>query len=386
MTASHALQLDALRADTSNRGRLLLAALEQIDRIGIDSITASDLIGQAGVSRSTLYSYFGDVLGVIADVWAACGAEWLEQLTGGTDAQRDRSIDSAMVALLCTARRSPLLNEVVQPDVDAMWADVASRGEIEMMKAAWTLAGVIGTELTAPIIPEARHYELVNSTIRSMPANARELVGLTGEPLPVDRPVASSPVELEEASVTARLTRAAVEVVAGSQFEATSMMRVCRVARLSTGAATPRFAGLRALHERANANTEVVPANAAQFDSFTSQISPPDTNAIFVRSSLSASRQLWRRYRRELHLAARHDADLAAMMLAAFDESNEMLRAALSRAEVSTEVVDMAVLFNQVTAVGLGAVADLRSPVNDLDHRLPIRWLYLHVIGQDRAA
>ena len=38
--SSRSPHLEALRADTSNRGRLLLAALDQIDRIGIDNITA----------------------------------------------------------------------------------------------------------------------------------------------------------------------------------------------------------------------------------------------------------------------------------------------------------------------------------------------------------
>ena len=123
--SSRSPHLEALRADTSNRGRLLLAALDQIDRIGIDNITAADLIGEAGVSRSTLYSYFGEVLGVVAEVWAACGAEWLTQVM--TQPERNHDIDAAMVSLLCTARRAPLLNEVVQPDIDAVWASVAEQ-------------------------------------------------------------------------------------------------------------------------------------------------------------------------------------------------------------------------------------------------------------------
>lgn len=380
--ASATPHLDALRADISNRGRLLQAALDQIDRIGIDNITAADLIGQAGVSRSTLYSYFGDVLGVIADVWATCGAEWLEQVFN--DGPRDRSIDAAMVALLCTARRAPLLNEVVQPDIESVWARVSEPGEIETMKAAWLLAAVIGVELTAPIMPETRIVEVLTSLIAGMPSNVRTLVGPLDEPAPPEAPEARSPVHLDDASVTTRLTRAAVEVVASSGLEAASMMRVCRVARLSTGAATPRFAGLRALHEKAfaQANADVVRRNSAQFADFGSRLSPPDMNAMFVRSSLSDSRQLWRRYRRELHLAARHDADLAAMMHEAFDEANRMLRDAMLRSGAPSGVVDVAVMFNQVFAVGLGAVADMGIPIVDFDHRVIIRWLYLHVTGQ----
>jgi AcrR family transcriptional regulator len=383
--ASSLTRLEALRADSSNRGRLLQAALEQIDRIGIDNITASDLIGQAGVSRSTLYSYFGEVLGVLAEVWAECGAEWLQQVVDDpTAAHRDRSIDAAMVALLCTARRAPLLHEVVQPDVEALWADLATRGPIGQMKAIWLLAALIGTELTVPIMPEASVVEGLTALVASMPDNVAQLVGSLDEALQTNGPTTHSPVLLPDDSVTARLTKAAVEVVASSGLEAASMMRVCRVARLSTGAATPRFAGLRALHERAfaEANAEVIRSNADQFARFVNVLSPPDVNALYVRSSLSESRRLWRNYRRELHLAARHDADLATMMRTAFSDSNRSLRNALSRSEAPAVVIDVAIMFNQVYSVGLGAVADLGLPVDSFDHRIVVRWLYLHVIGQ----
>lgn len=382
-------QLELLRADSSNRGRLLQAALDQIDRIGIDSITASDLIGQAGVSRSTLYSYFGDVLGVIAEVWAECGAEWLRSVIDHpTGANRDRSIDGAMVSLLCTSRRAPLLHEVVQPDVDALWADLATRGPIGQMKAIWLLAALIGTELTVPIMPEASVVEGLTALVAAMPENVTQLVGPLDEALQTDGPTTHSPVLLPDDSVTARLTKAAVEVVASSGLEAASMMRVCRVARLSTGAATPRFAGLRALHERAfaEANAEVIRSNAEQFARFVNVLSPPDVNALYVRSSLSESRRLWRNYRRELHLAARHDADLATMMRTAFSDSNRSLRNALARSEAPAVVIDVAIMFNQVYSVGLGAVADLGLPIDGFDHRVVVRWLYLHVIGQNPVA
>ena len=380
--SSRSPHLEALRADTSNRGRLLLAALDQIDRIGIDNITAADLIGEAGVSRSTLYSYFGEVLGVVAEVWAACGAEWLTQVM--TQPERNHDIDAAMVSLLCTARRAPLLNEVVQPDIDAVWASVAEQGEMARMKAAWMLASVVGVELTAPIMPEARGIELLSSLIADMPDDADARVGSLDSLEPLELPETRSPMKSNDDSVTTRLTKAAVEVVASSGLEAASMMRVCRVARLSTGAATPRFAGLRALHERAfaEANAAVVRSNSEQFADYARRLSPPDMNALFVRSALAPNRQLWRRYRRELHLAARNDDDLAAMMHEAFSESNRALRAAMLRNGAPTSVVDVAVMFNLVFAVGLGAVADTGIPLATFDHRVIIRWLYRHVTGQ----
>ena len=380
--SSRSPHLEALRADTSNRGRLLLAALDQIDRIGIDNITAADLIGEAGVSRSTLYSYFGEVLGVVAEVWAACGAEWLTQVM--TQPERNHDIDAAMVSLLCTARRAPLLNEVVQPDIDAVWASVAEQGEMARMKAAWMLASVVGVELTAPIMPEARGIELLSSLIADMPDDADARVGSLDSLEPLELPETRSPMKSNDDSVTTRLTKAAVEVVASSGLEAASMMRVCRVARLSTGAATPRFAGLRAMHERAfaEANAAVVRSNSEQFADYARRLSPPDMNAMFVRSSLAPNRELWRRYRRELHLAARNDADLAAMMHEAFSESNRALRAAMVRNGAPTSVVDVAVMFNLVFAVGLGAVADTGIPLATFDHRVIIRWLYRHVTGQ----
>lgn len=382
-------QLDVLRADSSNRGRLLQAALDQIGRIGIDNITAADLIGQAGVSRSTLYSYFGDVLGVIAEVWAECGAEWLRGVIDHpTGANRDRSIDGAMVSLLCTSRRAPLLHEVVQPDLAAIWNEVSTRSPLEQVKAIWLLGGLVGTELTVPILAEARMVEALINLIASMPDNVATLVGPLDVPLLLDPPTSHSPVLLDDDSVTARLTKAAVEVVASSGLEAASMMRVCRVARLSTGAATPRFSGLRALHERAfaEANAEVIRSNTEQFARLSEMLSPPDMNAIYVRSSLSESRRQWRNYRRELHLAARHDADLASMMRLAFDASNRTLRAAMAQSDEPAVVIDVAIMFNQVYSVGLGAVADLGLPVDEFDHRVVIRWLYHHVIGQGPTA
>ena len=73
------------------------------------------------------------------------------------------------------------------------------------------------------------------------------------------------------------------------------------------------------------------------------------------------------------------------MMHEAFDESNRVLRDAIVRNGAPTSVVDVAVLFNQVFAVGLGAVADAGIPLAAFDHRVVIRWLYRHVTGQAPA-
>ena len=65
----------------SSKARLVRAVIHQVAVAGVDRLSARAIIHGAHVSRTTLYQYFGGVTGVLAELWAAEGAEWLETLS-----------------------------------------------------------------------------------------------------------------------------------------------------------------------------------------------------------------------------------------------------------------------------------------------------------------
>ena len=73
----------SLLDDDSSPARIIRAAVSAIATHGIDHVTASQLIDGAQVARSTMYSYFGDVYGVFAELWRAAGAQWFDEITSG---------------------------------------------------------------------------------------------------------------------------------------------------------------------------------------------------------------------------------------------------------------------------------------------------------------
>ena len=385
--------LAKFEADHSPQGRVLRAGLGLVETHGIDKVTVAAILAEAKVARGTVYAHFGDVFGVFATAWTTLGGSWLRlMMTEPDEASMPDAYRSALVQILCAARRAPVLDEVVQPDVDQAWADLDRTEPVAELRAAWLLAMRLSLELSVAVLPEAIELDPLISIIATMPGDIADRYQLHGTaPHAIEVPQVDSPFDVETDPITRRLMTAAVDVVASSGLASASMLRVCRTARLTPGAAIPRFNDLRALHDYAFTQSlaDVVRQNRKLFMGTTLYLSIPDRAAAVTFASMADQRIQWRRYRQEFHLAARTDPALAAMMHDAITATDPDSMDELRATGVPESILKLMVLFVHVNAAGVAAVDGLGIPMNQLDHRLMFRWIYesftgVSVVGTDQ--
>lgn len=361
-----------------NRTRLLAVAARQLLEVGFDHVTVNSITREAGMSRGTLYAYFGDVHGVYASLWAEHGLAWLRDVVVGVDHGDDRDLDDVMASILILARRVPALDEVVRPDLHAVWTDVAAGPAPRRVRAVWLLAGLLAHRLLRHSAPDLSGTEIVAPLIAALPDDVEERLGLPTWVQPTETPRVDTPRIEHGDDIASRLADADMQVIASAGLAAATMMRVCRVARVSTGAAAPRFRSLDDLHHSTFelALRDVADTNATQVDRFVAGRSIPDAYTLFVAAALEPQRQLWRRYRQELLVAAAHDPSTAASMRHSFEVTNAHLEDALAVLALRSDQISLVVRFNLVYAVGLAAVLELFPPLDVQEHRLVLHWLF----------
>lgn len=369
--------LEALDTDSS-RASLLRAGIDAIVDLGIDNVSASDVISRAGVSRPTFYSYFDDVNGLWADIWIEVGLAWLKSLAEADTGQSEPSsaAHTALTEMLLVAPRIPELTEVVLRDVREVWSGASVEGNASLARACWNIGIALGMQASQPILPGASMLHLAITLVSGMPDDWSS----SGRSRPDTRasiPRVSAPTVEETDDVVTRLLESSIDVVARSGVEKASLSRVCRAARLTTGAARPRFSSTRELVLRGfdRMIASVLDQNMAEYGTASMGTHPWDAFAAFTVSGLHPSRERWRRYRQEMHVAARVDADIAGHLSASFGEVNARLASSLLELGIDKRGVELSILLNHVLAVGFGALDAMGLPVRDVDHLAVTAWL-----------
>ncbi len=365
----------------------MATGLHQIHSLGFDQITVNGLASEAGVARGTVYAYFGDVSGLFATLWSEVGFDWLQTMVDPASTAPSSPDDRAMLLLLTLARRNPTLLEVVLPDLNRTFAELRDRSDIALLRAIWMLTMRLGIETANAKLSEVEIGYLFLEMLAAMPDDAAQRVGIDpGAPLTVPPITPSLPLVDTLDEVSQRLVRATMQVVASSGVAAASMMRICRVARLSTGAATPRFPSLQQLHDFTFQQVmgDIVRGNTRQLPSVLNNPNidsaiRADLNAAMFIASLSPERHLWRAYRQEVSLAACYDEHIADMLKGVYQDANEELLQAFLGMGVGDDLSQLTVVFNVLGAGGSSALALLDAPLRGLDHRVPMRWLLAQV-------
>ena len=368
----------AIAGDTT-RDRLLRAALDVAAEIGVDRTTGAAVATRAGVSRPTVYSYFGDVRGALAEAWMSVGPDWLATMvrSGDVEAVRAHPWHPVLTALVLAAPRIDELGEVVGPDV--LRAVVLGGDDPDaVLRSTWSLALELGAAAARPVVPGIDVALTLVPLVHALPADARRAMGIGNEPwtVPPIEPVEPA-TDPDDDPTTASLVRASVEVVARAGVVDASMNRICRAARVTTGAANPRFAGVHDLVLRgfALALDEVIADNVGWFPSLDAITSPWDAAAVITVAGLGPARATWRRYRQELYLAATHDPEIAAVLAAAVERTDESLALVGRTLGLAPDVIRIMLAFNNAATIGFAALHRLDVPVVDLDHRIMYRWL-----------
>ena len=349
------------------------AAAVAIGETGIDRLSVSRIATLAGASRPTFYAYFGEVGGLLAEVWLAEGNAFLEWLVNpnerfATASPKQKSQLSVMAQVFAVSHRIPELSEVVNPSADEWWQTKTHGSEYVALKVAWVAAARLGeilsftidSEVTQAVFGEHFIWKLGHECQNPPPP-------LASTPLPqVSDPVATTD------SMDRRLMDAAVKVISTSGVAAASMTRISRTARVTTGAAYPRFSGSESLVLSAFESwiTEVTEENL-------SQIGPegfgPDDFGLFVMAGLQAKRKIWRNFRVETHLEGAINAELAASMKTTLRATNDRVVLGLGQLPASHEEKRAIAYWVHTIGIGMAILFNAGLAVDRLDHRMITR-------------
>lgn len=352
---------------------LLLAGISEIADKGIDHVSVSDVATASSVSRPTFYTYFGDIPGFFAEIWLHHGRAWLEaQVSDKSEIQPD--LDQALLEIFAASRRMPEVFEVVQPDFEKWWREKVGHDQLEGNKLVWTLGFHLGYRLASKVSHRVK-LGLPVVQILDYPKDVLTLPLMAGLSESTVAEFGHLPgLRINDDSVESILTKAAVEVVASAGVAATSMTRVARRARVSTGSLYPRFKSADQLIER---SFEVAIQNivAANVETVKSEGIGPDQYAMTINSGFGENRKTWRNFRTEMHLEAAHNKKLAGYMEAGFEETARFLEDNFVAFGSPREFAAAMAWFLHSHAIGTSMIFNQVPEIANYDNRVMTRWI-----------
>jgi AcrR family transcriptional regulator len=350
-----------------NLATIVDRAVHEIDRVGIDNVSVSDLTRVSNLSRPTFYAYFDDLRGLLAEVWKSKGPTWLVGIADwsrreyGSPLSVD-SLDRTMVELLVMAHRCPEVLEVVQPVMNTWWTQARTGSEWAATKAAWLVAERLGAILTHSVDASVGLDLVVDtcypfvSDVPSGEAPAR--ASGFGE---------IAPLKIRDDEPDAPLIQSTIEVIARSGVKSASMARIARNASVSTGTIYPRFPALGTLVETSfdAAMRSIVGMNV---DALPQTIQGAWDFGYYVSAALDPVRTTWRNFRLEILVAARQRPKLAAKVVGTLEASRLDLAAKLAGLPHAELVAGSLGNLTHTLATGMSILQNCGLPVAGVDH------------------
>ena len=360
---------------------LLMSGVSAISEKGIDHVSVSDVAKISGVSRPTFYTYFGDLPGFYAELWLRFGTEWLDAQVDES-IQLDPELDQALLEIFATARRIPEVFEVLQPDFEKWWQAKSSGFSLRSQEMVWDLGFLFGYKLASRVTPKADLGLPVRAALK-LPENVLTLPGMEGlgvkitpEMLP---PMAG--LTREDDTVESVLTQAAIEVISTSGVAATSMTRIARRARVSTGSVYPRFKNSEELIERSfvTAIENIVGKNVQMV---ADQGIGIDQYAMTVNAGYGENRKTWRNFRTEMHIEAAHNKALAKFMESGFETAAGFLEGSFIEFGAPEPVAHRIAWFLHSHAIGISIIYNLLPEIAEHDNRVTARWIVRQLLNR----
>jgi len=348
---------------------LIESGIAAIAKDGIDQISVQSISDGAKNSRPTFYSYFGDINGLLAEIWLAKADYWLALVSNPETSPAamnlsDKALNRTITEILAASHRIPEVEELVQPKIASWWSQFKGETSIAQLKTIWLLAERIGVTITDPVDPMVHQAEFIEAALKMIPDSYPSL------PKPITKaelPAVSEPSVIGE-SLDTKLMQSAIAVIAASGVKSASMARVARKAQVSTGAVYPRFSKVDSLVESAfgEAVSEVVKQNFGLLSgsSFTAE----DFGS-FVMAGLFPERKIWRNFRVEIHLGARNRPALAFRMAENLRETNAQVATRLTTFPIPYLTKGPIPYLMHAVGIGLAVLQNAGLPVGSLDHR-----------------
>lgn len=347
---------------------LLEAGVKAIASEGVDNISVQSVSSIAKTSRPTFYAYFGDINGLLAEIWLAKSSQWLKDLI---DLERpltsltkdEANLHRAMTEILAASHRIAEVEELVKPSMKLWWTELAKTSEMNQLKCIWIMGERLGVTLTDLIDPKVREAQFIEQVISMVP---NDFVFETKQKLE-KLPKVSEPA-IDELDLEFKLLKSAIEIISTGGVKSASMARVARKTQVSTGAVYPRYAKVDDLIEGSFevAVTKVVKQN---FSLLQSENFGPEDFGLFVMAGLTESRKIWRNFRIEIHLGARGRPNLAARLAQNIRDTNATVATRLTdynQPELTQGPIPYLV---HCIGIGLAILQNAGVPVIKLDHR-----------------
>ena len=342
------------------------AGMKAINQNGVDRISVSQICELAKNTRPTFYSYFGNIDGLLADIWISEGDAFLTRLADPSyEVMNSKQAveDRALIEIFAIAHRVPEVAEVVNRQVISWWNGLTKGDDFKTLKFAWLIGERLGALLMLPVDPTVKTLALADKFLLSVDKVATIKTKMTTDLLP-----AISDPAPKEKSIDEQLLAATVNVIANSGVKAASMARIARYAQMTTGSVYPRFSniGTLVIESFEFAAKHVVTQNLANTKdgSF-----GPDEFGLFVTAGLLARRKQWRNYRLEAHIEARINKPLAKRIQKSNAEVNIQVSNALKRYNVPEVVLEAATHLIHSIGIGFTLLFNAGIALNELDHR-----------------
>ena len=351
---------DRVVADFRNAG------ISAINSSGIDRISVSLVCTVAESTRPTFYSYFGNVDGLLADIWLAECDEFLARLADPAYQVLNTKVaakDRALVEIMAISHRNAEVSEVVNRTMQSWWKALAGNDEFKNLKYSWVIGARLGLLMMFPVDSTVKSLVISDQLLNSIDKVATIKNKVTTDLLP---PI-SDPEPVEQ-GVDQMLLAAAINVIANSGVAAASMARISRFAQVTTGSVYPRYSSIAelVLASFEFAAKHVVNQNLANTKdgSF-----GPDEFGLFVIAGLLPRRKQWRNYRIEAHIEGRLNKPLAKRIQKSNHEVNVQVSEALRRYNVPEPVLESATHLIHSIGIGFSMMYNAGIALNELDHR-----------------
>jgi AcrR family transcriptional regulator len=342
------------------------AGISAINSSGIDRISVSLVCTVAESTRPTFYSYFGNLDGLLADIWLAEGDEFLARLADpGYQVLNSKlaAKDRALVEIMAISHRNAEVSEVVNRKMQSWWKTLAGNDEFKNLKYSWVIGARLGLLMMIPVDSTVKSLVVSDQLLNSIDKVATIKNKVTTDLLP---PI-SDPEPVEQ-GVDQMLLAAAINVIANSGVAAASMARISRFAQVTTGSVYPRYSSIAdlVLASFEFAAKHVVRQNLANTKdgSF-----GPDEFGLFVIAGLLPRRKQWRNYRIEAHIEGRVNKPLAKRIQKSNQEVNAQVSEALKRYNVPEPVLESATHLIHSIGIGFSMMYNAGIALNELDHR-----------------
>jgi len=347
----------SVRSQT-RRDAIIDFALKDISLVGVDGISVTALIASAGITRPTFYSYFGDVQGLLAEIWLEKGRQWIDIVAApGEFTQRDNELVFALTEIFISAHRSEELRTIVEISFAEFISEFAGEAG-RLTTVMWRIAnrvGVVGTHRVWPSVQDALFLDSFLDAVSTRKVKPNITVV---DELPE--------IELDASEVVdVNIARGVIGIVGRGGVSGLSVLRLGRILRVTSGYLNPRIDSLKAL---VGLTYGLVQDSAARQNVklWTLWNLNPRGFARFIVGSLGGSRQSWRLFRNEVLVASAHDPELAAIIGSTMDSLLKIVGSKVTgfgysravTARISVLVHTMLFGFSTLSAVGV-KVGDL---------------------------